>query len=389
MKLAGVRVCAVIPSLQPGGAQRSLARTLTIMVAAGAEVGAITFRDDRTAIPLLPLPTSVRVTNLDVRRFRDPRLIPRLRSAIRREGPNLVLAWSHHANLACTAARGSGDPWGTVANVRLSVDGLTDRRDRGSKLSARLAPSLIRHVYARADIVTANSQANLEALRRLIGGGPRFRMLANPLPRSSELAAPVWKGPPAIDPEALKILAAGRLTYQKGIDLLLRSLAHVRPSCPLAAVIIGDGAERAALEALAERLDLSDSVRFIGFQADPFPFYRWADVVIVPSRFEGYPNVPLESMFLGTPVICTDCPTGPRELTRDGELASLVPVDSVEALAAATLDLANDPDRGARARAASQWVSIRHSDSAVVAALEEIVAIGCAPPDLRASMDVR
>ena len=107
-------------------------------------------------------------------------------------------------------------------------------------------------------------------------------------------------------------------------------------------LIVGDGPDKEQLVDLSKKIDIYEKIHWAGAQTNPFPYYKWADLVVVPSRFEGFPNVPLEAMACGTPVICSDCNTGPRELTCGGVYGVLVPVENVQALAHKIISLGED-----------------------------------------------
>jgi glycosyltransferase involved in cell wall biosynthesis len=87
---------------------------------------------------------------------------------------------------------------------------------------------------------------------------------------------------------------------------------------------------------------VSDAIHWVGAVSNPYPYYLWADLVVVPSRFEGFPNVLLEAMACGRATIAADCKTGPRELTENGRYGVLVPVNDIAALAQGIVELAND-----------------------------------------------
>jgi glycosyltransferase involved in cell wall biosynthesis len=141
------------------------------------------------------------------------------------------------------------------------------------------------------------------------------------------------------------VVAAGRLCHQKGFDVLLRAHALVRAQgLDHLLRLIGDGPEHAALVDLADRLGVADSVAFVGFVADAQPWISAADLFVLSSRYEGMGGlVLLEALAHGVPVIASDCPTGPRRVLRDGALGALVPVEDVDALAAAIAAHLRDP----------------------------------------------
>lgn len=129
------------------------------------------------------------------------------------------------------------------------------------------------------------------------------------------------------------IIAVGRLSREKGFDVLLEAFARVRARFPeWRLCILGDGPERRALEELREQLDLKDQAQLVGQVSDVEQWMGRAAVLVHPSRREGFPNAVLEAMAMGAAVICTDCRSGPSEIIQDGINGRLVPVDDREQL---------------------------------------------------------
>ncbi len=135
-------------------------------------------------------------------------------------------------------------------------------------------------------------------------------------------------GPPVV-------LGVGRLTRQKDFPTLLRAFARLRERVDARLIILGEGEDRDALEALARELDIGDVTDLPGFVDNPYGWMRRANVFVLSSAWEGSPNALTEALYLGTPVVATDCRSGPRELLEDGRYGPLVPVGDTEALAGA------------------------------------------------------
>ena len=140
------------------------------------------------------------------------------------------------------------------------------------------------------------------------------------------------------------ILAAGRFTKQKDFPNLLRAFAIVRRNRPARLLILGDGEDRSLLEQLIKDLGISEDVSLPGFTDNPYAFMKRAAVFVLSSIYEGLPNVLLEALACGCPVVATDCPTGPREILDNGRYGRLVPVGDHEALAKAILETLDNPD---------------------------------------------
>jgi glycosyltransferase involved in cell wall biosynthesis len=143
----------------------------------------------------------------------------------------------------------------------------------------------------------------------------------------------------------LLIIAVGRLSKEKGFDLLLEAFARISPDFPgWRVAILGEGTERQALLDLRDRLSLAGRADLIGQSQEVETWMARSGLVVHPSRREGFPNVVLEAMGMGAAVICANCLSGPSELIKDGINGRLVPVGDVEALARAMSELMSNPD---------------------------------------------
>lgn len=165
-------------------------------------------------------------------------------------------------------------------------------------------------------------------------------------------------------PEAPLLLGMGRLHTSKAHDVSLRALARM-PEAYL--WIAGDGPEENALRAEAERLGVSDRVRFLGWRDDASALYRSADVAVFPSRFEPLGNVVIQAWAHGVPIVAARS-TGPAALIRDGGDGFLIEIDDSEGLAAKTRMLLGDASlRASFVAAGARRVETEFSEGAVVA----------------------
>lgn len=240
---------------------------------------------------------------------------------------------------------------------------------------------LLHRLYNQSACVLAVSDGARQAAIRFYGIQPdRIRTLPNGvdtalllLQAQQPVPDPWWTAAPA---GCLKIVTAGRLNEHKGFHLLIDAVAELkqqRPARPLRLAILGEGSWRARLEAQIAARGLTAEVRLPGFQPEAAAWYRGADVFVLPSLIEGMPNVLLEAMALGVPVISTDCPSGPREILQSGQLGRLIPVASAPALTAALLEFADQPAAASQlAEAAVTAVHSTHSIAAACRRLEQI-----------------
>jgi glycosyltransferase involved in cell wall biosynthesis len=167
------------------------------------------------------------------------------------------------------------------------------------------------------------------------------------------------------DSEKPYFIVVGRLTPQKRIDIILEAYARSKARHALDLYILGEGSSTAGLKALAEKLGLSGSVHFKGFVFEPYKVMQNAFALLSASTKEGFPNVLVESLSLGVPVISSDCKTGPKEIVQDGGNGFLFPVNDGERLLYLMDLLYTDPDLYARIKAQTRQ-SVTRFESHVI-----------------------
>jgi glycosyltransferase involved in cell wall biosynthesis len=205
----------------------------------------------------------------------------------------------------------------------------------------------------RADRIVTQTEAVARGLETEIAPGPgQVVCLHNPvdadrLATAAAAAISPYQGP------GPHVLAMGRLTAQKGFDLLLAAIAGVRKAgVPVHLTIVGVGELEAQLAADVERLGLAGVVDLVGFQEQPERYFAHADLFVLSSRYEGMPNVVLEALACGLPIVAFDCPHGVSEIVHDGVNGRLLPPEDVPALTDALVSLLRDDALRARMRAA-------------------------------------
>ena len=131
------------------------------------------------------------------------------------------------------------------------------------------------------------------------------------------------------------ILSVGRLTAQKGYDILIKAFYSVFKDIPINLIVAGEGDKRNSLDTLIRSLHLENKVFLIGNEQNPFPLYQHALFFVLSSRWEGFANVLVEALACSCPIISTDCHYGPSEVLKKGEYGILVPPENTDALALA------------------------------------------------------
>jgi glycosyltransferase involved in cell wall biosynthesis len=190
--------------------------------------------------------------------------------------------------------------------------------------------------YPGLDAITVLTERDRQIYSQMLGSVPRLERIAN--------AAPAMDAAPSKLEQPI-VIAAGRLTLQKGFDMLIPAFAKVverQPGWTLR--IYGDGPQRKPLERLIMEHRLSNNVLLMGPVQRLDREMAQASLYVLSSRFEGLPMVMIEAMSLGLPIVSFDCPTGPAEVIEDGGSGILVPDGDVGALADAMLAVIEDAD---------------------------------------------
>jgi GalNAc-alpha-(1->4)-GalNAc-alpha-(1->3)-diNAcBac-PP-undecaprenol alpha-1,4-N-acetyl-D-galactosaminyltransferase len=347
-------VLLVIGSLQGGGAERQISDMANYWAAKGWRVLLATWCGPEVIdfYPLDPRVSRVRLATQSEGVIGRSRIranlqrVARLRAILKSTRPHAVLSFMTESNILTILA-------GMGLNLRVAV---SERVQPAFHSAFPWTWRMLRRVmYALADAVVAQTEDAAQWLRR------NCRAAVTVIPNA------LRDLPEASSERETLIIAVGRLAHQKGFDVLLRAFARIAPnfeSWRLA--IIGEGAERQTLERLCGELSLEDRVEFVGQTPDVVAWMVRAGLVVQPSRFEGFPNVVLESMGLGAPVISSDCHSGPSDLIEDGVNGRLVPVGEVEALAQVMAELMSNPDERARLGQAATGVRERYRQDAVI-----------------------
>jgi glycosyltransferase involved in cell wall biosynthesis len=341
------RLAIVIHSLDGGGAERTAARMASHWAEGGHSVTLITLdsadadryrlspKVERRALGVMGHSSNpLAAIGNNLRRIRA------LRRAIADVDPDHVISLTDKTNVLTLAACRKLDVPVIVA----------ERIDPRYHSIGRVWSHLRERLYPRAAAVVVQTEGIREAVRPLAPGRPVY-VIPNVVEKGCNAdSLPVPQGgfaekspDPFSVPKRKRVLGMGRLAEQKGFDLLIRAFAQTadrRRKWDL--VILGEGPDRAALEQLAERLGLVDRIFLPGWLENPVEVIESADLFVLSSRYEGFPNALLEAMGAGLAVISFDCPSGPREIIRDGYDGLLVRNESVEWLAAAMDRLMRD-----------------------------------------------
>lgn len=343
---ASLDVLFVSGDLAGGGAQRVLVNLAEALQARSHRVRILTLygpEDDRYAPP-------PGVARLDLGMARAPSVgvlhglrqnmmrVRRVRSAIEKLAPRVTVSFLPEINVTTLlASPRTGPPVVVTEHIDPRFDAVSKPWRLLRRISYRRARALVS--------VSTGVDRQFDWLR----GVERF-VIPNLLVRSFRAR------PTRPTRSARTVVGMGRLTPQKGFDLLLRAFQAARAHAPeWQLCVYGEGEERDRLAALAAALGIADAVAFPGWAADADEALARADLFVLSSRFEGFGNVIVEAMAVGTPVVSFDCPSGPSDIVQSGENGLLVPAGDVDALALAMTRMMTDGvlrDRLAKSAAA-------------------------------------
>ncbi|OZI50550.1 glycosyltransferase family 4 protein [Bordetella genomosp. 4] len=283
-----------------------------------------------------------------------------LRELIREQAPDVVVSFLTNVNVAAILA--------TKVLGKLDTPLIVcERTNPVAELSTgRVWRIARRWLYPRADMVTVQADDTVGPFARDVPGIKQLKVIPNPLP-------PELLDAPLVDTQAVtprkQLLAMGRLAPAKRFDLLIdvfAGLADEFSDWDLS--IWGEGADRDDLQARIDAAGLQHRVQLRGRTDAPWDALSQGQAFVLSSAVEGFPNVLLESMALGLPCVAFDCPSGPREMTRDGQDAVLVPAGDRDKLREALRRVFSDPalrqDLGKRA---AESVRNRYALPAVLA----------------------
>ena len=334
------RVALFVSSLRGGGAERAMLDIARGLSQRGLAVDLVLAKASGPYLDLVP--PSVRVINLDSRKAIT--CILKLVHYLRRERPVVLLSTMPTMNIISILVRAIFCRSMAVAvrraanfSMHFKYGGFKDR------VVLRLEKLLLRF----SDVVITNSSAAAVDLSRAAPPlTPIIRVIYNPVvwPDLAEQAAESVEHTWLRRRSTPVILAAGRLVPQKDYPTLLKAFGRVvLRSRSARLIVLGEGPDRGSLNALTEELGVGQAVDFPGFIKNPFAYMSKACAFVMSSTFEGSPNVLVQAMACGTPVVSTDCPSGPREILQDGVLGRLVPVGDWQSLGEAILETLESP----------------------------------------------
>ncbi|MBT2163200.1 glycosyltransferase family 4 protein [Zobellia barbeyronii] len=308
-------IAFIIGTLNSGGAERVVS-TLSNEFAKKYRVTIITFvdfepfykLDDKIKV-LSCYPKSKKSANAIQGVINNYGLYKKISKFIKEEKIELCIGFLTSSNImAVLASRANNIP--VIISERINPN---------ATKKSFIWDKLRRYVYPKADFIIIQTEIIKSFFSSWVNNS-KLIILPNPL-------SPDLKLPISSDTRSNVILNIGRLTDQKGQDVLIKIFSKLNP-VNWQLIIVGEGPKRREYEDLIKDLKMTDKILLVGRQSNISKFYNNSKIFAFSSRFEGFPNALIEAMHMGVPCISTDCPTGPSELITDGENGFLVKMDN-------------------------------------------------------------
>lgn len=253
----------------------------------------------------------------------------KLNHLLKTEKPDIVISFLPNVNVMAVIAN---------AGIGLPLI-ICERSDPEHFPMSAFWKMMCKYTYRYADMLTVQTQSVADKVCRLFYLPDLVRIVPNPIPSSlSEV-------PIGTSSQHKHILCVGRLMPSKQFEHIIEAFASLHPELPDWELhIVGDGPHMNALRQLVTHLDLTQVVRFFGSVENPYSQIAQCDIFAMASAFEGFPNALLEALTLGRPTVVYDCPSGPDDMTVQGTVAKLVPLNNKEQFTAAIRELAGNEE---------------------------------------------
>lgn len=193
---------------------------------------------------------------------------------------------------------------------------------------------LIKKLIKKSDAVVAVSESVASEIQYYINSSLKIDIIYNPvMSKKYELDVVEHINWPWVDDHVATLIFVGRIEPVKRLDLLIEAFMLCRSNIPVRLLIIGEGSEQEKYKKIVKKLSIENDCKFMGFQSNPLPWIKKANLLVLSSDVEGFGLVLVEAMACGTQIVSTDCPSGPAELLENGKYGRLVPTNNSQKLA--------------------------------------------------------
>jgi glycosyltransferase involved in cell wall biosynthesis len=337
------KISIFLPNLDGGGAEKAMAILANSFLERGYNVDLIMANARGPFLEIL----RKGVVCVDLQSPSVFRSLFKLAKYFRKSSPDVVLTALNYANVTAILARLISGK-----NFRLVINEQNNNFNRKKTINAGIKVLglrvLVKVLYPFADVIVSVSKELSEEIKKdNFLNKPKVTVLYNPIIFSES------KTYTEIKISEPYVISIGRLESQKNYSLLIRAFDLLQHKTQINLLILGEGSQRQFLEKLIQELRLDDKVFIPGFVLNPHEYLKKSKMLVLSSNYEGLPTVLIEALFMGIPVVSTNCKTGPNEILEGGKWGRLVEPGDVEGLCQAMLDTLNDqnpPDVKKRAQ---------------------------------------
>ena len=327
-----------LSELHGGGAQRVTINLIKALSERGLKIDLVLAKAEGAYISQIP--SQVRLVDLQVAKLANS--LPKLINYLKQNEPEYLIASLHGA---CLLAIWSKKLTNIRTKIAVTIHTTLSVEKQYASLKRKAIGSLVNYFYPQADLIIAVSQGVAQSLAEALKlPASRIEVAYNPVVTAElkqkaqfTVAHPFFSQPHPV------ILGVGRLDKAKDFATLIKAFALVRDQHEAKLCILGEGEAREELEALIKKLNVVSDVSLPGFVDNPYAYMAQAQLFVLSSVREGLPTVLIEAMACGTPVVATDCPSGPREILEGGKYGKLVAVKDTQAMAASMIETLTQP----------------------------------------------
>jgi glycosyltransferase involved in cell wall biosynthesis len=333
------RVTFFYGSFRPGGVERIRALLISEFANNGFIVDVVVVNGTGEFRPA----DSEKVKIFDLQSRSASQCFPKYLQYLRIHRPDVIISSQTHHNLIAIIGKiitGFPKRLYITEHIHLSASSMNQ-----ANWKQKMRPFIAKVFYHFATGVIAVSQQIKDDLVSVGVPSQMITVLNNPIDleavRNSAIEPVITPFPDqAMYPT---IISVGRLVKQKNFSDLILCVAKVKTQIAIRAIIIGDGPEKQSLQNLIDTLGLSDEVKLVGYLKNPFPYISNSQLFVLSSKWEGFPNVLVESLACGCPIVSTDCMSGPAEILADGKFGRLVPVGDIDSMSSTIIAELENP----------------------------------------------
>lgn len=339
-----IKITFLIGYLIGGGAEKVLTLILNYLDREKFQIDLICFQN--TGNYPQKIPSHISIHELQLSPAKTPyqipplNLLPKFYKILAQTKPDVLFSFLPFTNLLAASTKiFCPNDYKVILNERIHLSSYR----KNDKLRL-IKDFLVKILYPLADqIVSVSVETGKDLIRNYHIPENKITTILNPV--DIEMIHTLSRRPSpdaeSIPKKGIILISLGRLVPQKNYFSALKAISLIKEDIGCY-VILGKGEQDMQLKQYTKELALQDKVLFLGFHENPYPFLTKADIFVLSSLFEGFPNVLLEAMACGLPCISTNCPSGPSEIIQNNETGLLVPVNDAATLAKAIKSLITD-----------------------------------------------